>query len=44
LFPIVPTDDAGAEKAIRHALNGMTKGLPWDNALPWFQRDEMHER
>jgi prevent-host-death family protein len=32
------------KKAIRHALDLMTKGLAWGNALPRFHRDEMHER
>lgn len=32
------------KKAIRHALDVMSKGLPWGSALPRFKRDEMHER
>ncbi len=32
------------KKAIRHALDVMTKGLPWGSALPRFKRDEMHDR
>ncbi|MGA8901205.1 type II toxin-antitoxin system Phd/YefM family antitoxin [Bradyrhizobium sp.] len=32
------------KKAIRHALDVMTKGLSWGSVLPGFQRDEMHER
>lgn len=32
------------KKAIRHALDVMTKGLSWGTALPRFKRDEMHDR
>jgi prevent-host-death family protein len=31
------------KKAIRHAVDVMTKGLSWGSALPRFKRDEMHE-
>jgi prevent-host-death family protein len=32
------------EKAIRHAITVMEKGLRWGNASRMFKRDEMHER
>jgi prevent-host-death family protein len=32
------------QKAIRHAIDVMAKGLPWGGALRTFRRDEMHER
>jgi len=32
------------QKAIRHAIDVLAKGLPWGGALRTFRRDEMHER
>ena len=32
------------EQAIQHAINVMTKGLPWGGILRRFRREEMHER
>ena len=32
------------EKAIQHAIDLMSKGLPWGNALRRFRREEMHKR
>ncbi len=31
-------------KAIDHAIEVMTKGLPWGSALRTFGREDMHER
>ena len=32
------------EKAIQHAIDLMTKGLPWGRPLHKFRREEMHRR
>jgi prevent-host-death family protein len=32
------------QKAIQHAIDVMTKGLPWGDTLQSFTRDEMHDR
>jgi prevent-host-death family protein len=35
---------AERRKAIQHAIDVMNKGLRWDDALPRFTRDDMHDR
>jgi prevent-host-death family protein len=39
-----PAMTAERKKAIRHAIDAMTKGLRWGKALTRFTRDEMHDR
>jgi prevent-host-death family protein len=39
-----PQMTAERKKAIQRAIDVMTKGLSWGNALPRFKREEMHER
>jgi hypothetical protein len=34
---------AERQKAVDHAIKVMEKGLPWGDAAPPFNRDEMHE-
>ena len=36
--------DPERKKAIQHAIDVMTKGLSWGDALQRFKREEMHER
>jgi len=40
----LPAMTAERKKAIQHAVDVMTKGLSWGDALPRFTRQEMHER
>jgi prevent-host-death family protein len=39
-----PLMTAERKKAIQHAIDVMSKGLPWGDALQRFNRDEMHRR
>ena len=32
------------QRAIDHAIEVMSKGMPWGRSLRRFKRDEMHER
>jgi hypothetical protein len=35
---------AERKKAIQHAIDVMTKGLPWGDTLPSFTRNDAHDR
>jgi prevent-host-death family protein len=39
-----PVMTAERQKAIRHAVDVMAKGLSWGGVLQRFNREEMHER
>ena len=39
-----PVRTAERKKAVQHAIDVMTKGLPWGSSLQRFEREEMHER
>jgi prevent-host-death family protein len=39
-----PLMNAERKRAIQHAINVMSKGLPWGDTLQGFKREEMHER
>ena len=37
-------NDSGTQKGLQHAIDVMSKGLPWGDTLQRFNRDEMHRR
>jgi len=39
-----PAMTAERQKAIRHAIAVMTRGLPWGESLQPFSREDMHDR
>jgi prevent-host-death family protein len=39
-----PAMTAERKKAIQHAIDVMTKGLPWGDTLPSFTRNDAHDR
>ena len=39
-----PIMTAERKKAVQHAIDVMTKGLPWGSSLQRFDRNEMHRR
>jgi prevent-host-death family protein len=38
-----PAMTAEHQKAIQHAMEVMTKGLPWGDSLQRFSREDMHD-